>query len=506
MGHITGKDIYRRLAGTLDGTPVRTPDSPAFQNLLRELYTPEEAELIVRMPYRPSSLERIIAVSRLEHDHVRRLLERLCAKGLVIDIWNGHTASYMISPIVIGIFEFTMMRTGGNLPLGRWARLFNDYMFGDQAFFNANFGDGQRISVMRALPHAETVRGAGRVETLADAQPTNRANHAGSAPLGKNMAPDEIARNSPHAEILDYEHAAAIIDRHDIFSVGLCSCRHEHVHLNEEASSASATSPITSPDASPDASPCASSGASPSASHCKAPLDTCTSLGSGAEFLIRNGFARRIDKCEMLDILARSRDLGLTLSADNVRQDVGFICHCCGCCCNLMRGIKATGHQGILVTSSFMAECRADTCNGCGLCAKACPIDAIALHPRSTATCTGSSNKPNAGPRMQRLAVIDEKACLGCGVCALKCPTKALQLAPRKARVFHPEDSFERVILQSLERGTFQNLIFDNPTSRSHSFMRGLVGGFLRLDPVKRALMGEALRSRFLQAIRNVAL
>jgi hypothetical protein len=31
--------------------------------------------------------------------------------------------------------------------------------------------------------------------------------------------------------------------------------------------------------------------------------------------------------------------------------------------------------------------------------------------------------------------------------------------------------------------------------------MRGIVGGFLRLTPVKKALMSDALRSRFLSAI-----
>jgi hypothetical protein len=35
--------------------------------------------------------------------------------------------------------------------------------------------------------------------------------------------------------------------------------------------------------------------------------------------------------------------------------------------------------------------------------------------------------------------------------------------------------------------------------------MRALVGGFLKLPPVKRALLGEKLRSRFLSALRRLA-
>jgi len=94
--------------------------------------------------------------------------------------------------------------------------------------------------------------------------------------------------------------------------------------------------------------------------------------------------------------------------------------------------------------------------------------------------------------------------CLGCGVCALKCPTGALKLHPRPQKVFHPEDSFERVMLQALERDTFQTFIFDNPQSRTQEFMRALVGGFLKLPPVKRALLSEKLRSRFLSALRKI--
>jgi len=69
--------------------------------------------------------------------------------------------------------------------------------------------------------------------------------------------------------------------------------------------------------------------------------------------------------------------------------------------------------------------------------------------------------------------------------------------------VIHPETTFERVMLRSLERGTLQNQSFDNPQSFSHKFMRGFVGGFLNLSPVKRALMSDTLRSRFLDAMKK---
>lgn len=435
MGHLVGKDIYRKLAQKIDGTPVRTPDTPAFRALLKALYRPGEADLVARMPYRPATLARIAQVTGEAPDRLEATLNDLCHRGLVLDIWDGSQWLYMVSPLVIGFFEFSMMRTRGDLDHARWAQLFDAYMFGERDFFDANFGEGQQVSIMRAMPHEETVH-----------------------PMHQS-------------EILDYERASRLIEERDLFAVGLCSCRHEKEHLNARG--------------------------------CDTPLETCTSTGQSAAFLIRNGFARQASREEVRDILQESRRRGLVLSTDNVQDEPGFICHCCGCCCNLLRGVRETGYTGILVSSNYLAQCDAAACNGCGKCVRACPIDAIRLLD------TGATAKPGGdavrAPRKPRgKALIDTAACLGCGVCALSCTTGALTLVPREKRVLHPADSFERVILQSLERNTFQNLVFDNPNSRTQAFMRGLVGGFLRLTPVKRALMSEALRSRFLGAIKGM--
>ncbi len=426
MGHLVGKDIYRKLGKKIDGLTVKTPLNKAFYNILKELYTPEEAEVLVKMPYTLSSFDRIVRVTQYEETHLRNILDGLAAKGLVVDLNLRGKYYYMPAPMVVGIFEFTMMRTDGNVDFKKVARLFNDYMFGDDSFFRANFGKGQKISIERALPHEEVI------------------------------APED------YVEILDYEKVSAIIDQHDKFCIGICSCRHEKHHLGEK--------------------------------ECDVPIGKCSTLGPASHYLITHGLAREVSKSEMLENIASSKEMGLVLNADNVQRNVTFICHCCKCCCNTLLGIRKQGYAGVVVTSNFIMQIDESKCTGCAICARDCPIDAISMVPVN-----GSQEKRKA------VAQVDTSICLGCGVCALRCKPEAAKLVKRKQRTLHPETTFERVILQCLERGTLQNQIFDDPNSVTHKIMRGFVGGFLKLPPVKKALMSDMLRSSFLDTIKSSA-
>ena len=69
--------------------------------------------------------------------------------------------------------------------------------------------------------------------------------------------------------------------------------------------------------------------------------------------------------------------------------------------------------------------------------------------------------------------------------------------------MIHPETTFERLMLQCLEKGTLQNQIFANPNRIDQKFMRTFVGAFLRLTPIKKALLSDKLRSGFLSAMKD---
>ena len=424
MGHVNGKDIYRKLGKKIDNLTVRAPWNEAFYGMLTKLYSAEEADILIKMPYGLSNLERVSKITNYERSKLHKNLKSMCSRGLVMDLRLKDEYYYMPSPMVIGIFEFTMMRTGENLNTKEWARLFHEYMHRDDSFWAANFEGGEKVSVMRALPHEEAISTSGFIE------------------------------------VLDYERAASLVEEFDKFSIGLCSCRHEKLHIDKK--------------------------------QCDVVLDSCSSFGVAADYLIRNGLAKEVSKAEMLENIGRSKELGLVLNADNVKKNITYICHCCKCCCNALLGISKHGYANVIVTSSFIAEVDESKCLGCGKCSEACPINAIEMVPITE----------NLESKKKANSKIDKSICLGCGVCGLKCNAKAVKLVKRGKRVIHPETTFERIILQCLERGTLQNQIFDNPQSITQKAMRGFLGGFLRLSPVKKSLMSDMLRSSFLASMK----
>jgi ferredoxin len=168
---------------------------------------------------------------------------------------------------------------------------------------------------------------------------------------------------------------------------------------------------------------------------CDRPEETCLTFGGAAEYYIRNGLGRAIDRQEALEILQGANKAGLVLQPSNTKRAT-FICSCCGCCCGILRNLKRYPRPADLVVSAFSAAANPDVCKGCGACVKRCQMDALRLE--------------------EGVVVLDEGRCIGCGLCVTTCPTGALSLVPKPERRPLPKDAARTSIRLGRERGAFK--------------------------------------------------
>ncbi len=217
------------------------------------------------------------------------------------------------------------------------------------------------------------------------------------------------------------------------------------------------------------------------------------SLGTAAAYLIRHDLARPISREEGLELLAASRESGLVHIADNVQQEISYICNCCACCCHELRSAQVG--LPVVQPSGFQPAREQERCTGCGRCVRACPVQAISLVPRSMRRDDGNE------PSKRLLSRIDLERCLGCGVCVDVCRESALRMERRPRPPHVPLNSVEAVTRRMLERGRLAELLVDGTAGRGPAFANAVLAAVLSLPPAERLLASEHLQSRFVRFV-----
>ncbi|MGI6451120.1 MAG: 4Fe-4S dicluster domain-containing protein [Desulfitobacteriia bacterium] len=273
--------------------------------------------------------------------------------------------------------------------------------------------------------------------------------------LGRAFVQEPVLTSENMIHILDYERASHIIEEASYIGLGLCYCRHKMSHLDQ---------------------PC----------EMDAPWDVCLSFGNVARSLAEHGqHVRLIDIKEAMDVLERSCTANLVQMGENVREAPAFLCNCCGCCCEGLQAARKFSPMQPVATTNYIPKI-IEGCVGCCKCVKVCPVLAISM---------------SQTPEGKKVVQVDEEICLGCGICARNCPKKAIELLRRPAQVITPVNSTHRIVVQAIEKGTLQNLIFDNQAFANHRAMAAVLGVILKLPPLKQVLASKQFKSIYLDKL-----
>jgi Pyruvate/2-oxoacid:ferredoxin oxidoreductase delta subunit len=203
-----------------------------------------------------------------------------------------------------------------------------------------------------------------------------------------------------HPMALPSDRLEETLDRYKVFAVGLCQCR-----MTEEIVGRG----------------------------CGRPLENCVGFGDVAEYLIRNGKMRRVEKKDILEIKAEAAAAGLVsfiIETELGKSSSGASCSCCGCCCGALRTISEFNAPGMIAPPHFIPKVDLTTCAYCGKCAKVCPVGVMVVDAK--------------GKSHQHLT----ERCIGCGLCAVACDREhAIQMEPNP-RYHEPPRGLLSALLQ----------------------------------------------------------
>lgn len=341
MGHIINakEELYQALADRLSRAPEGAPVNEHLLALLRRLYTETEAMIGSKFPLLPLTFEKIAEMTDMDTKELKQILDAMAHKGLLIDIPRKDTVYYMLTPVVVGFFEYTFMRTGDNIRLKELAELFDTYFKSDNVM---KVLAGKDTKVMRTLVYENVIPLA--VET----------------------------------EVLSYEKASELIRQSGGGAVTICACRHEAEHLGRACDAPQDV--CTSLGGAAEWIISKGLGRRASADELLEILDRTTKLG--LVHLCDNIMNKPTYICHCCGCCCKvlgtinKQNVFATHPSNFIPEADGNTCISCGVCAEKCP-IDA------IVMKDDLPEIIKDRCIGCGVCANACPADSLTMRQRA---------------------------------------------------------------------------------------------------------------------------
>ena len=182
-------DVYVKLAEYLDKAPIGAPLTDDLMEILKVLYTPEEAELATKLPFMNADLPTLVEMTGMEEDELKDMLIKMAKRGTVFMNNKGY---FRLLPTMVGFFE-------------------------------TPFGPGKRTP--------ETKKLAGHwYDYLYEAYGREIADR--KTPLARVVAIEESIE--PGAVVTPFEKVDELMDMLDFYSVAHCPCRQMAEYSGQE--------------------------------------------------------------------------------------------------------------------------------------------------------------------------------------------------------------------------------------------------------------------------------
>ena len=194
MAHRTVKSGYADFIERLNRAPQGAPPSRTLNRILALMMSEREAGLLALLPIKPFTARKAARIWKLTEGEAEGICRELAGRALLVDVERRGRSVYVLPPPMAGFFEFSLMRTRGDLDQKTLSELFHQYLNVEEDFVKALFTEGE-------------------------------------TQLGRAFVQEPVLTSDLAAHVLDYERASEVIETATHIGVGLCYCRHKKQHL-----------------------------------------------------------------------------------------------------------------------------------------------------------------------------------------------------------------------------------------------------------------------------------
>lgn len=196
MAHLTARKGFAELTNRLNRFPQGAPPSEYLYKILSVLINEKEASLMAQLPVKPFTAKKAAYIWKVSEAEAGKTLESLADRVLLIDMMIEGEKYYVLPPPMAGFFEFSMMRTRGDIDQKVLSELFYQYITVEDDFIKALFVNGE-------------------------------------TQLGRTFVNEQTIPENDALFVYDFERASKVIESAEHMGVSMCYCRHKMQHLGK---------------------------------------------------------------------------------------------------------------------------------------------------------------------------------------------------------------------------------------------------------------------------------